>query len=156
MGYVYSAETRQKLRLAATGKIPSLETREKMAKAKRGRPLSEAHRFASQLARRRHFEVCRGECGGPLCRPHWTQTGLERALLRLLADFPTVEPQARFGRYRVDAYLPEYGLAFEADGHYWHRDREGIPERDVRRDAEILVRFGVPVVRLTEDDLNMV
>lgn len=84
-------------------------------------------------------------------RPVWRDTRLELALVLLLrgAGF-IIKREKRFGRYRVDAYLPERHLAFEADGKYWHSQQR---EHDARRDAELLERFGLPVVRLTEQEL---
>jgi len=72
----------------------------------------------------------------------------------VLVEFPEVRANVRFGRYEVDAYLPPpYHLAFEADGTYWH-NRPGDREANERRDAELLLEFNLPVVRLTEEELK--
>jgi very-short-patch-repair endonuclease len=58
-------------------------------------------------------------------------------------------PEVQFGKYRIDLYDPVRHVAFEADGAYWH----GLPGRveyDARRDAELLKRFGLPVVHFSE------
>lgn len=84
-------------------------------------------------------------------------TSLEQTLLTVfLADFPEVIPGKQFGPYRVDAYLPPpYHIAFEADGEYWHqRVEERDPGHDQRRDAYLLETYGLPVIRLTEGDLQ--
>ena len=61
-----------------------------------------------------------------------------------------VVPQKAFGRYNVDAYLPPpYHLAFEADGEYWHD-----PKKDAIRDTQLLSKFQLPVVRLSERELQ--
>lgn len=70
----------------------------------------------------------------------------------ILGEFPEVQREVWFGHFRVDAYLPHpYHLAFEADGSYWHRNREGS---DAARDAWLLRKFNLPVVRLTEGELR--
>ncbi len=62
----------------------------------------------------------------------------------------------RFGRFRVDAYLPPpYHLAFEADGTYWHRPESEQARRDVERDAWLLEHYDLRVVRLTEEMLGV-
>jgi very-short-patch-repair endonuclease len=81
-------------------------------------------------------------------------TWLERQLEFFLrsAGF-VVEMQVKFGRCRVDAYLPDYHLAFEADGEHWH----GRPERreyDARRDAQLLKTYKLPTVRLTGSEIE--
>lgn len=83
-------------------------------------------------------------------------TTLERILIAFLdaAGF-VVEPQRHFGRAVVDAYLPDYHLACEADGEYWH-NRPGRREKDAARDAELLRRFSLPVVRFTEAELRAI
>lgn len=66
----------------------------------------------------------------------------------LLAGFQEVRTGERFGRYFVDAYVPEVHMAFEADGLRWHD-----PARDAARDAWLLEEHGLPVVRFTEAEL---
>lgn len=81
-------------------------------------------------------------CGSP--------TNLEFALDLLLQDAGLeYESQKRFGRYVVDAYVPSRGLAFEADGAYWHSDKA----REARRDAYLVGRGIIAVVHLNEHDL---
>lgn len=78
-------------------------------------------------------------------------SGIENILRNvILVDFPEVVCEKRFGRFRVDAYLPPpYHLAFEADGEHWHNKKY-----DKKRDAELMKRFGLPVVRMSEQELN--
>ncbi len=85
-------------------------------------------------------------------RKRWPQptTNLERALYKLLAcagiEFTR---EKRFGRYVVDAFLPEHNLAVEADGAFWHKDTA----RQTRRDAALLRSGLLAVVHLGDDDL---
>ena len=79
-------------------------------------------------------------------------SSLEFALQLLLetAEFD-YRTQVRFGRYVVDAWVPEYGLVFEADGSYWHSLNPG---RDQKRDKYLLNCGVTAVIRLNEHDLN--
>lgn len=56
------------------------------------------------------------------------------------------------GLYRVDVLLGDEWLGFEADGYYHF-----TPERhkyDKQRDANILERFDLPIVRLTGKEVD--
>jgi len=157
-GHPSSPETNAKIRASKLGpagdyaRLPkSAEHRAKIGAASRRNGSDPTFRAAISARRNEHLAICGGECGSTWCGARrYSDTSLERALLGLLVDFPTVETQRRFGRFRVDSYLPEYRLAFEADGTYWHARRSAY---DAARDAEILRRFGVTVVRLTEENL---
>lgn len=68
------------------------------------------------------------------------------------AGFEVIIPEQRFGMYFVDAYLANEHIAFEADGDYWHNLRsDGY---DIARDACLLEQFGLPVVRLRENEIE--
>jgi len=92
------------------------------------------------------------KCCCATCRLPQSPTRIENILVNgLLAEFPEVRREERFGCYRIDAYLPApYHLAFEADGNYWHRERS---KNDAERDATLLRKYGLPVVRLSEFEL---
>lgn len=88
-------------------------------------------------------------------------TLIEKILWKLLEEVAGFEiiRNKQFGRACVDAYIPELHIAFEADGWYWH-DRNGrfsnAPEKDARRDANLLEKFNLPVARLTEIELHKI
>ena len=89
-------------------------------------------------------------------RPTWKSTRPERILAEFLYDcgYEFVREQ-RFGRYRVDFYLPEYHLAFEADGEFWHGHNERFrPGYYQQRDGYLLEQFSLPVVRLTDREIQ--
>ena len=67
------------------------------------------------------------------------------------AGFDIVIPEVQLGGFSVDALLAEEWVAFEADGEYWHRDRQ---ENDSRRDEYLLEEFNLPVVRLTQAEIG--
>ncbi len=59
------------------------------------------------------------------------------------------EPSCKeFTPWELDFYLPEWHLALEIDGP-WHG-----PKRDVRRDADLLERYGIPTLRLKTSELG--
>lgn len=66
--------------------------------------------------------------------------------------FDVVIPEAQVGRYRIDALLGNEWLGFEADGAY-HFNPERR-ENDKKRDAELLGQFGLPIVRLSGDEVE--
>lgn len=60
------------------------------------------------------------------------------------------EWEKRFGRYRVDFYLPEYNTAIECDGTYWHQDKA---EHEKKRDTELKEVYGILVRRFTDKQI---
>lgn len=129
------------------GRKHSAATKAKMSKAQKGVP--------SPLRGRKHPEGC-SHCAAVVAymqKSPQPETKLERILYRFLccAAFK-VERQKRFGKYIVDAYVPEYHLAFEADGATWHSYPEQV-KRDAIRDKWLQERFGLPVVRMPEREL---
>ena len=84
---------------------------------------------------------------------NWPETRLETTLYSFLekAGFG-FEGQVRFGRYIVDAYDPENGLVWEADGDYWHQDMA----RKERRDGYLLSQGVAAVIHLNETDLDYI
>ena len=166
-GYKHSEEARAKMSAWHRGKSLSPEHCAKLSVALKGRVLSPKQR-AARVGRRHspatrakisasiiaHIKDCDGTCGRVACTPPPSPTQIENILVEvLLAEFPIVKQEVRFGRYRVDAYLPPpYHIAFEADGAYWHRD----PEKDARRDSYLLAEHSLPVVRLTEMELKTI
>lgn len=63
-----------------------------------------------------------------------------------------VEDEARVGNYSLDCYLPEAHAGVECDGPT-HRGRRAR-EYDQRRDAWIMQCAGIPVLRVTSDQLR--
>lgn len=72
---------------------------------------------------------------------------LERLGVGFVQEFP-------FRRWSIDFAIPEYKIAIEADGDYWHTI---LAERDAKRDARMgaagwtVVRFGETEVYGTQD-----
>ena len=132
-----SEETRQKISTALKGRETTPEHRANLSKALKGREITwDLHSSASSLT--------------------W-----KLADFLSKVGFEIVLPEARVGRYTVDVLLAQEWIAFEADGNYWHSDkvlsRKGFnPNRlsDAERDEKILDGFDLPIVRLTEDEVN--
>ncbi len=152
--HVQSLEHIAKVAALRVGTHHSAETRTKMSKSAKALTRTPEHKANLSRGRIRHQSDCDGSCGSHWCKPNgYGQTQCERDLLSLLAEFPNVHDEVTFGRYRVDAYLPDYHVAFEADGTYWHGNPES-QARDAKRDAYLLDEFNLPVVRLTQDELS--
>lgn len=62
------------------------------------------------------------------------------------------EDEKKFGKYNVDIYLPDYNIACEIDGNYFHT-LPGVPEKDKRRDKELFEKYGVITLRFWESDI---
>ena len=143
---------RKALSIASKKRYKDPAAREVTAASLRGVKQSTSRRRAQSRARRAHIVAapkgCR--CGPCYGRPFPT---LIESILRekVLAEFPKVIAEKRFGLYSVDAYLPPpYHLAFEADGEYWHRDSK---DYDEARDDYLLIEHDLPVVRMAEVEL---
>lgn len=163
-----SPETRAKMSIQRKGRPIPNHVREAACAANRGKTRvftlewrrnislsapkthSKEHNENKRIALKCHAQKDLPNCHCVIHTNVSSPTSIEVILEKLLADFPSVETQQRFSPYKVDAYLPPpYHLAFEADGSYWHRDKE----KDASRDSYLLTRFGLPVVRLSEEDL---
>jgi len=141
----------QKARISAG--LKSSEKRKQFNLARRGQKLSVARKEQIGQSARAHCEQILPECrcyGHKRVEYKGSFTYIEDILVnKVLAEFPIVRRQEKFGRKSVDAYLPPpYHLAFEADGEYWHDEK-----RDAKRDRELLERFGLPVIRFTGKEL---
>lgn len=150
-GRVQSPEWVEKRLAAIRGSKRTPEQRERMSPHGMS-PGKEQRRKLSQ-AMLTHIEtVAADDCNCAAHRRFYQPTKLENILCDvILAEFPEVQREVLFGHFRVDAYIPQpYHLAFEADGEFWHRDSA---KRDAARDAWLLRKFGLPVIRLTESEL---
>jgi very-short-patch-repair endonuclease len=78
---------------------------------------------------------------------------MEKALAWVLDQGGLVyEKQKRFGRCVVDFWLPDEQLVFEADGDFWHQDKE----KEARRDEYLTQRGALAVVHIRTKDLRSV
>lgn len=81
------------------------------------------------------------------------ETRPERLIREALEDLGiTFIQEHKIARYRIDFFLPDYGIALEADGMFWHTNPVGRL-RDERRDVVVLSK-GVRTIRITEAELN--
>lgn len=62
------------------------------------------------------------------------------------------EDEKQFGRYNVDIFLPDYNVAVEVDGNYFHT-LPGVPEKDKRRDKTLFEKYGIVTLRFWESDI---
>lgn len=63
-----------------------------------------------------------------------------------------VEDEVRFGKYKVDCYVPEIHMAFEYDGPLHFRPSQ--KRKDIQRDKELLEDFKLPIMRVVEKDFQ--
>ncbi|MDA8067888.1 MAG: type IV toxin-antitoxin system AbiEi family antitoxin domain-containing protein [Actinomycetota bacterium] len=84
-----------------------------------------------------------------------TRSVLEDRFLPLLRrhGLPTPQINVHVCGHRVDAYFEEQLLVVELDGWASHKTRERFRE-DRRQDLDILLRAGIPTVRLPAEDVN--
>lgn len=75
------------------------------------------------------------------------ESNVKEALNAMYLNFDDQVPK---GRYTLDFLLYPMNIAVEADGDYWHQDAE----RDIRRDKALLKRYGIPTVRIKENEVT--
>lgn len=121
---------------------------------KTGDKMPEEIRRRISAARKRHAALFLPECQCILHKKvQKSQTKIEILLVeKVLAGFSEVIVQEKFGPYTVDAYLPKYHLAFEADGEYWH-SMLGRKEHDEERDRFLMENFSLPVIHLSGKEI---
>lgn len=77
-------------------------------------------------------------------------TQLHRKLVELLEELHLqVEIEKAFTPYSVDVYLPRLHVVIEADGPQ-HKNHA----KDALRDGVLRVRYGLPVYRVTEEQMS--
>ena len=155
-----SVEHRLKLSIAQRGPRPaarkpkSLEHRAKISSALKGKPKSDSHRESLRRSAYKRTPAHKAYMASIALRTmnQWPKprTNLEIALYSMLNTAKVYFiSEKRFGRYKVDTYLPEYNMIIEADGKYWHTDRE----REEKRDRYLLQHVDA-ISHLDDDDLN--
>lgn len=83
-------------------------------------------------------------------KPSGIEKAMQAELLRL--DIPFIV-QYPFDKYSVDFYLPDFHLAIECDGDYWHRSRK-VRSRDRKRDKFLAAKYGVQTARVRETHIR--
>jgi len=130
--------------LGKRGIPQSIEMREKIAVG---------HKFNCTCARHK-TPVHKGKCKCARCsiRSPSSNTWKLTSFLQGVG-FDNLVPEAQFGPYRVDVLLADEWIAFEADGDYWH-SLPGRKEYDKQRDQFLFEEFQLPIVRLSQDDVD--
>lgn len=81
------------------------------------------------------------------------ETSIERTVREYLEAQQIAYVQSeQIGRYEVDFLLPQYAVAVECDGTYWHSTQK-VKDRDARKDA-FLASEGIVVVRIPEQAIK--
>lgn len=141
------------------GRKISDETRQRQSRKKKNLQWSEKSKQAFREGHVRHNSLELPNCG---CWVHRPWNGAISSLTWVLADFLTaagfeiVIPEAKMGRYTVDVLLAEEWIALEADGTYWHTMNEKKnPGYKERRDSYLEKMFNLPVIHLSEEEVNI-
>ncbi len=118
-----------------------------------GYTLSDETKKRQSINQRRHASLNLPSCNCFIHQKQKNPSNLSWKMVDFLveAGFDIVIPEVQLGGFSVDALLAEEWVAFEADGEYWHRDRQ---ENDSRRDEYLLEEFNLPVVRLTQAEIG--
>ena len=156
-------EVREKIGNAWRGRSHAEETKEKIRKARLGKPGRPFPENLKKLFSKRMKE------DNPMYRkevlekhpvlnhgPKFISEG-EDKVAKILQDmkisYERQKPlkKAVRGYYMLDFFLPEYNVIIEFDGHHSHVEN---PERDKERDEYILKTYGYPTLRIKPLELN--
>jgi len=162
-GWNHSEESKKLMSQKKKGQKLSPEAIEKMAASKRGKknPAQSERMKGNQLAkalkgRKQDPEFVKRRLEGTAKffekwnRPY---TRLEIQLYKMLLHSGySFIPQKTFGTRIVDAYIPELNMAFEADGSYWHQDKQDM----ITRDNYLFARGITAIIHMDEKDLQAV
>lgn len=87
-------------------------------------------------------------------RKYQGETSIEKKVKKTLNKL-NINYKQEYGidNWSLDFALLNYKIAIEADGSYWHSDRE-IKERDKKRDNELLNKYNWKTIRLKEKTIN--
>jgi hypothetical protein len=66
----------------------------------------------------------KNKTGCPLCSKNHTSIQEVRLYSELIKVFPTVLRKDRSKKFELDIYIPDYNLAIEYDGSYWHEKKQ--------------------------------
>jgi len=149
----HTDEHRAKIAAALRGRVKSAETKAKLGATNRGRIRSKAARQKYRHAAQKHAGLFLPECRCWVHQlPSWISSlTWKLAEVLVAAGYEVVIAEQQVGRFRVDVLLAEEWIAFEADGSYWHKDSAIY---DAARDTELLQKFSLPVVRLTDVEVE--
>jgi very-short-patch-repair endonuclease len=149
--YRHSLEVRERLRIASTGRKHSAETRAKISAGRKG--MNTGYHGGGRPRGLKHSDESREKMARAFANRSrkYSDTWMEKALALLLDQGGLVyEKQKRFGRCVVDFWLPDEQLVFEADGDFWHQDKE----KEARRDEYLTERGALAVVHISTCDLR--
>lgn len=165
-GKPLSEENKRHISDALKGRRRTPEHQAKLTAANRMRGVSwltDEVREKMRDAHRRHAKLDLPDC---LCATHrkrlvYENTQYEKALLVTLAELGISDlihaldggVQKYFGHYRADFYSPSRKEAYEADCSYWHSRPDRVMH-DQKRDSIIAEKFGVLVIRFTDDECS--
>jgi len=168
-GYKHSEKTKLKMRLASLGKknhnygketpqtiidkisaslkgrVISLQHRDNLSKALKGKKFTESHKKALKNKWASLNEEDRKNRLIPLLTAN--PSSLENVICDVLDELDIkYERQKHIHPYFVDIYIPIKNLIVECDGEYWH-NKPGRKELDKKRD-NFLISLGYKIIHL--------
>lgn len=148
--------------LALSSEERSRNTKRYIAELKKDKPRYEAkmqklhdgHKAFFATEEGKELRVRNGVKTVMVMRDRTRRTGIEVAMAdELTSRGIEFEEQVNVGnKFVLDFYLPEYKLAIECDGDYWHT-RPGAPEKDARKNQH-LTDIGVRFHRFWGSEIN--
>lgn len=85
----------------------------------------------------------------PFCDNAKTSRVEIRIYTELASVFPNARWRSKVHRIECDVYLPEYNIAVEVDGRYWHGDKVAADKAKAKR----LAKQGIELFRVREEGL---
>ena len=135
-GRVSSEEHRRKISVASKGKPKNItpEWRANIIKALRGRKCSDEQKQRMSVAAKKRYENKEYKAKiirhlARISRPTRPEIILYAAIAYAYPRY-RIEHEYLIGKHRVDFAIRSLRIVFEADGVYWHRDKNADRKRD--------------------------
>ena len=96
-----------------------------------------------------HNRTAKNPSGCPICTNQTSEPEI-RILSEFKSVFDTVNSRFKFKDVEIDVFLPDFNIAIEYDGKYWHKDKEST---DLKKN-KILSSNGIYLIRVREEPLG--
>ena len=106
---------------------------------------AKGHEWKTQINNRSNGRNC------PDCNIQSSRSEM-RIVTELMTCFPNVLSRKKVEGYEVDVYLPDYNVAIEYDGSYWHSNKE---TQDLQKQKAV-EDAGIRLIRVREEPLRRI